>query len=422
MMVTGRRFSLGVLMLSFVLGVFVITQSVKTVNEMDYSEAGIPLWKGPWEDGPERYRVYLRLEGRLSAVKYPDWGYGAEAYSEYSDAMVFESTDSEDMRVPKMVYLWDDEGNTGLIPAKTGFGLANSAGGSTVGDTTFIKLIQALYEGWTIEVEGYAFDVMQGGKRLTLFDFDKLTSTEKSEPIRMYKHVGVSTNFGGIYGVSIISLPLPTRFEVGRIHEDGSWQEKEYDYGLWMEAGETIRYVFDSDKPLRFQLKYSNSTSFEYSRLEPILVEETSITTYNSYFTAEWDGFYIFGFEGGDPASRVAFNALRKTGDIVLMPAWILGGRTGGGSGTCIPVNESDLSQFPHLLEAFEANAEAKSIGYVHADHMTYCPAREARRMIAFFGEKYTQGINWYGFKLVLEDGRMYSFGMNFGWIPPLVD
>lgn len=102
--------------------------------------------------------------------------------------------------------------------------------------------------------------------------------------------------------------------------------------------------------------------------------------------------------------------------------AWILGGRTGGGSGTRILVNESDLSQFPHLLEAFEANAEAKSIGYVHADHMTYCPANEVMRIIEFFGEEYDQGINWYGFKLVLEDGSMYSFGMNFDWIPPLVD
>jgi hypothetical protein len=101
------------------------------------------------------------------------------------------------------------------------------------------------------------------------------------------------------------------------------------------------------------------------------------------------------------------------------MPAWILGGRTGGGSGIHIPVNESDLSQFPHLLEAF---AEDEKTMAVHADHMTYCPASEVMRIIEFFGEEYSQGIDWYGFKLVLEDGSMYSFGMYFGWIPPLVD
>ena len=419
MAITGRRFGFGVLTLAFVLGVFVITQSVKIVNEMDYSEAGIPLWKGPWEDVPERYRVYLKLEGRLSAVKYPDWGYGPEAFSEYSDAMVLETTNSEDERVPKVVYLGDDEGNTGLIPTKTGFSLANSTRCSTVGDATFIKWVQALYEGWLIEVEGYAFDVMQDGKRLTLFDVEKLISTEKTEALRMYEHVGVSSNRGGISGVSFIPLPLSTRFEVGRIYEDGSWQDKESDYGLWMEEGETIRFIFSSDKPLRFQLMYSNCTSFMGWSPDHVLVEETSITTYDSYFTAEWDGFYIFGFEGDDPSTRVEFNALRKTGDVVLMPAWILGGRTGGGSGIRIPVNESDLSQFPHLLEAFEEDEKATA---VHADHMTYCPASEAIRMIKFFGEEYSKGIDWYGFKLVLEDGRMYSFGLKFSWIPPLVD
>ena len=47
--------------------------------------------------------------------------------------------------------------------------------------------------------------------------------------------------------------------------------------------------------------------------------------------------------------------------------------------------------------------------------------ASEARQIIQFFGEESAQGIDWYGFKLVLEDGRMYSFGLKFSWIPPLV-
>jgi len=412
MKVTGRKFSLGVLMLAFILGVFVITQSVKIVNEMEYSEVGIPLWKGPWEDVPERYRVYLKLEGRLSAVEYPEWGYGPEAYWNYSDAMVFETTNSEDMRVPKKVYFWDDEGNTGLIPAQNAWGF-------TVGDATFMKWVQALSEGWVIEVEGYAFDLMQEGKRLTLFDVEKLVSTQKSESLCMHREIHASSIAGGVVAGSKSSLPV--RFQVGRTYKDGLWTDSENYYGLWMDEGETIRIYFDSDKPLCFQLIYSNCTSFLLWSPDHILVEEPSITSYNSYFTAEWDGFYIFGFEGGDPASRVAFNALRKTGEVVLMPAWILGGRVGGGSGTRIEVDESELSQFPHLLEAFEADAEATSIGYVHADHMTYCPANEAVRIIKFFGGEHTQGINSYGFKLVLEDGRMYSFGLTFNWIPPLV-
>jgi hypothetical protein len=236
----------------------------------------------------------------------------------------------------------------------------------------------------------------------------------------MYGEVHASSIAGGV--VAGNARFLPVRFQVGRTHKDVFWTDSEYYYGLWMDAGETIRVYFDSDRPVRFRLMYSNRTSFTRAlRADYILVEEPSIMTYDSYFTAEWEGFYIFRFEGGDPASRVAFNALRKTGEVVSMPAWILGGRTGGGSGIHIPVNETDLMQFPHLLEAFEANAEAKSLGYVHADHMTYCPASEARRIIQFFGERFAQGIDWYGFKLVLEDGRMYSFGLIFGWIPPPV-
>ena len=400
MVITGKRFGIGVLTLAFVLGVFFIAQSVKILNEMDYSEAGIPLWKGPWEDVPERYRVYLKLDGKLSSIEYPDWGYGSEAFSEYSDAMVFETTNSEDNQVPKEVYFWDYEGKTGLIPAYS------TAGDFTVGDATFMKWVQALCEGWVIEVEGYAFDIMQGGIRLTFFDVEKLVSTQKSESLFMYGEVYASSIAGGVVGGSNPSLPV--RFRVGRTYRDAYWTDSEYYYGLWMDEGETLRVYFESDRPIRFRLMYSNRTSFMRWRPDHVLVEEPSIMTYDSYFTAEWDGFYIFGFEGGDPASRVAFNALRKTGEVVSIPAWIMGGKfLGGGSGIRIPVNESDLSQFPHLLEAFEARAR-----------MTYCPASEAVRILKFFGDKYSKGIDWYGFKLVLEDGTMYHFGLTFGWIP----
>ena len=52
---------------------------------------------------------------------------------------------------------------------------------------------------------------------------------------------------------------------------------------------------------------------------------------------------------------------------------------------------------------------------------MTYCPASEAVRILKFFGDEYSKGIDWYGFKFVLEDGTMYHFGLTFGWIPPPV-
>jgi len=407
------RFSQGVLVLAFILGLLVMTQSVQIIEDLEYSEYGIPLWKGLWEDSPERLRVHLILKGRLSEVEYPDWGYGPEAYSEYSGAMVLESTNSEYQHVPERVYLWDDEGKTGLIPSK-------SAGGFDVGDATFPKWVQALCEGWTIEAEGYAFDVTQEGQRLTLFGVEKLLSTQKSEEIHMYEEVHASAMSGGVV-TGNFPLPLPVRFQAGRIHRGDTWQDNAMFYGMRMDAGETIYYYFNSDKPVHFKLIYSNTTSFMDWRTDQILIEEPSIMTNESEFSAKWDGFYVFGFEGGDPSSRVVLNALRKTGDRIFMPAWILGGKTGGGSGPRIKVNMSDLSQFLHLIEAFEEDAEASSRGYVHADHATFCPGEEAIRIIKFLGEEYSTQKRDYWFKLITEDGSYYSFSIYFSWEPPIV-
>ncbi len=103
------------------------------------------------------------------------------------------------------------------------------------------------------------------------------------------------------------------------------------------------------------------------------------------------------------------------------MPAWLLGGKTGGGSGPWYNVNISDLQQFPHLIEAFEENAKASRLGYVHADHTTYCPAKEAMEIIEFLGEKFSINETHYGFSLTMEDGSFYSFSMMFGWAPPII-
>lgn len=101
--------------------------------------------------------------------------------------------------------------------------------------------------------------------------------------------------------------------------------------------------------------------------------------------------------------------------------AWILGGRTGGGSGRRIEVNSTDLQQFPHLFEAFEEDAKATARGYVHATRMTYCPALEAIDIIGFLREWYSTTETSYGFKLTMEDGSFYSFGIHFSWEPPVV-
>ncbi len=102
----------------------------------------------------------------------------------------------------------------------------------------------------------------------------------------------------------------------------------------------------------------------------------------------------------------------------VLMPAWLLGGKIGGGSGPWFDVNMSDLQQFPHLIEAFKEKAKART---VHAGHVTYCPAEEAFRIIEFFGEEYDASESNYWYNLTSEDGSFYSFSMMFGWAQPII-
>jgi len=99
--------------------------------------------------------------------------------------------------------------------------------------------------------------------------------------------------------------------------------------------------------------------------------------------------------------------------------AWILGGKTGGGTGFRHNVNMSDLNQFPHLIEAFEEDARAIA---VHADHATYCPAMEAIAIIEFFGEEYATGVGHYWYKLTAEAGSFYTVSIMFSWEPPIID
>jgi len=100
-------------------------------------------------------------------------------------------------------------------------------------------------------------------------------------------------------------------------------------------------------------------------------------------------------------------------------PAWIQGGRVGGGSGHCIEVKESDLARFPHLLEAFREDEEARERHRVHAQQMTWCPRGEALRLTEFLGGEHPRVGRTYGYAIRIEDGTRYSFGIVFVWEPP---
>jgi hypothetical protein len=106
-----------------------------------------------------------------------------------------------------------------------------------------------------------------------------------------------------------------------------------------------------------------------------------------------------------------------------IPPAWIMVNRVGGGSGTFREVNESALLQFPHLIESFEEDSEARSRHLVHADHMTYCPRLEAEQIIEFFGDESPSddSEHFYNYKIELEDESLYTIGIVFSWEPPIV-
>ena len=102
-------------------------------------------------------------------------------------------------------------------------------------------------------------------------------------------------------------------------------------------------------------------------------------------------------------------------------PAWMQGGKSGGGSGHYIEVRESDLARFPHLLETFREDEEARKRHRAHASKMTWCPRKEALRLIKFLGGEHPQVGRLYGYAIQLEDGTKYSFGIVFRWEPPSI-
>ena len=102
--------------------------------------------------------------------------------------------------------------------------------------------------------------------------------------------------------------------------------------------------------------------------------------------------------------------------------AWIMANRVGEGwTGRYRDVNRTDIESFPHLVKAMEEDAAATGLGLVHADHMTSCPAKEAIETVEFFGEEYQPDLGYYGYKVVLEDGRKYLYFIRFSWETPIV-
>jgi len=155
--------------------------------------------------------------------------------------------------------------------------------------------------------------------------------------------------------------------------------------------------------------KIGQSVSITWAESEIEIPPNSTVVLHRFRFRCDEIGGFVIDVHG-----------FPETEVLVGIPhAWILGSKTGGGSGFRHDVNMSDLNRFPYLIEAFEEDARS---GYAHADHATYCPAEEAMAIIEFFGEEYATGVGHYWFKLTAEDGCFYTISIMFGWEPPIID
>ncbi len=165
------NFSAIIITISFILISFIMIRTEIIVRDMEYSTAGIPLWKGEWRDLPERYRVYLKIQGKVSREEFPvPWfgpapPVGEEQHPIYTDVYILEGLSGGE-NLPEKVYLWHG--------GKTGMFLADSGGNWHVGGCLVSEWSQALREEKIVEVEGYAFDVLVDGSRCTLFEVVKV--------------------------------------------------------------------------------------------------------------------------------------------------------------------------------------------------------------------------------------------------------
>jgi len=282
----------------------VFVQNEMTVNEREYSAAGIPLWKGEWRDVPRGYRVYLRIRGNLSKEEFPvPWfgpapPAGEEQRPIYSDVYVIKEINGV-KNLPEKVYLWG--------APKTGVLLAYSGGNWILGERMIAEWSQALQEAKVVDVEGYAYDVLVDGIRSTFFDVHKVVDFEFNSKMSMFEEVHASGSAGGIVGVSSVPSLLPVEFQVGRIYRGNVWTDKRYIYGRWINSGESVTVAFNASKPINFEIYYSNCTFPDDWKKEEKIVSRRSIQEFDWVFTAYRDGFYVYTFEAEEQYANITF-------------------------------------------------------------------------------------------------------------------
>lgn len=298
-----------IIVLTFIVLSIVLVQNEVTVRDREYSAAGLPLWRGEWRDVPLEYRVFLKIRGNLSKEEYPvpyfgpSLPAGEEQHPIYTDVYILERSGVG--HLPEKVYLWGDP--------KIVFVLAYSGGNWVLGDRLISEWAQALQEEKTVEVEGYAFDMLVDGRRSTFFEVKKVVDFKFSPQVSMFNEILASGNAGGMVSGSSIPVLLPVDFQVGRIFRGSVWTDKYYIYIRWMNSGECIAFSINASKPIKFEMYYSNCTYPDDWSREEIITSRTSLQMFNWEFTAYRDGFYVYTFEAEGQNANITFEGKMVT-------------------------------------------------------------------------------------------------------------
>jgi hypothetical protein len=223
---------------------------------------------------------------------------GEEQHPIYTDVYILDGL-SGFGDLPEKVYILGDP--------KIVFVLAYSGGNWILGDRLISEWAQALREEKTVEVEGYAFDLLVDERRSTFFEVKKVVDFEFSPHVSMFNEVHASGSAGGVVTGSSVPVLLPVNFQVGRVFRGNAWTDKYYIYGRWMNSGESIAIAFNASKPVNFEIFYSNCTVLDEWSPEEIIASRESVQEFRWEFTAYRDGFHVYTFEAEEQYANITF-------------------------------------------------------------------------------------------------------------------
>lgn len=134
---------------------------------------------------------------------------------------------------------------------------------------------------------------------ITFVSLQYLQHRQDERPLSVFSKIGavgypeeIST---GQAAIRIKPMELPISFKVGLVH--GTIHS--HHYSVELKWGERVRYFFDSSKPINFMIVFSEEKWPDTGYLESsavVVVNETSISSYEGEFRARSGGYLSFHF------------------------------------------------------------------------------------------------------------------------------